>query len=57
MSYGLCICDQCQHEVHQDGPDHAWRHCEDKTTICLEGKPIYAKQEDVVGKCCLRDDF
>jgi hypothetical protein len=32
MSWGMCICSECNHEVHQTGemkrPDKGWEHCD-----------------------------
>lgn len=58
MSTGLVICSLCNHEVHQDGPNHSWRHCDDKTPICEGAKAIYPNTSDeIVGKWCGRDNF
>ncbi len=58
MSYGLVICGVCKREVHQDGPDHSWRHCEDKTPICFGATTPYPRDsKEIVGEFCGADDF
>lgn len=56
MSYGVVMCDKCYREVHQDGPDHSWTHCEDKTPKCAEASTVYRDDfTPAVGKFCFRD--
>lgn len=58
MSYGIVICSKCHREVHQDGPEHSWRHCEDKTPRCNDADSIYPDSStNIVGKFCARDGF
>ena len=58
MSYGLVICGYCKREIHQDGPNNSWRHCEDKTPKCLGAPGIHPKStSEIVGKWCGADDF
>jgi hypothetical protein len=61
MSTGLVICSVCHKEVHQDGPQHTWRHCSrfhDWTPICEGGHPIYpVVRQDIVGLFCQADGF
>ena len=58
MSYGICICSVCKHEVHQSGPRDAygrnrWTHCEDRTSICEDAQAIYPMtQAEIKGKWC-----
>jgi hypothetical protein len=57
MSEGLAICSNCKREVHQDGPNHSWRHCEDKSPRCENGVSIYPQSKsDIVGKYCGEDE-
>lgn len=56
MSYGIVICSVCKSEVHQDGENHGWRHCEDKTPRCEGGSSGYPQSlSEIVGKWCGRD--
>lgn len=58
MSYGLVVCSYCNREIHQDGPDHTWRHCEDKTPRCIGAAGRYpATAGEIVGTWCGADDF
>lgn len=58
MSYGLVICSECKREVHQDGPNNTWRHCEDKTPRCLNAMSVYPESTaSIKGKFCGCDDF
>ena len=53
MSTGLVICSICKREVHQDGENHSWRHCEDKTLRCEGASSVYPKSKDeIMGKYC-----
>ena len=45
MSYGIVICSKCKREVHQDGSEHSWRHCEDKTAICQNAEDCWRAGE------------
>jgi len=57
MSTGLVICSKCYREVHQDGENHSWRHCEDKTSRCEGASSIYPLSRSFIkGKYCGRDD-
>jgi hypothetical protein len=56
MSTGLVICRKCFREVHQDGENRSWRHCEDKTPMCPGGSAIYPLSEKYIkGKWCGKD--
>lgn len=56
MSTGLVICSVCLREVHQDGPDYSWRHCEDKSPRCEGARSTYPMTvADIVGVWCGRD--
>lgn len=58
MSYGLLICSKCSREVHQDGDNHTWRHCEDKSPICEGARRDYPRNaSEIKGKFCGCDDF
>lgn len=58
MSYGLLICSECNREVHQDGPNQTWRHCETKTPMCANAMRLYPKSAaDINGKFCGCDDL
>lgn len=61
MSYGLVICSQCKHEVHQSGNRNlanGWQHCDDRSTICESGLAVYPKSKDeIVGPYCGIDDI
>lgn len=53
MSIGLVICSICYREVHQDGPNHTWTHCEDKSPRCDGASSIYPKNRaEIKGKFC-----
>ena len=56
MSYGIVICSSCLREVHQDGPNHTWTHCEDKTPRCDDAASCYALMNHIKGKWCGRDE-
>jgi hypothetical protein len=57
MSWGILICSKCKREIHQDGPDHSWTHCEDKTSICDGAGKIYpTSREQIKGKFCGKDE-
>lgn len=57
MSTGLVICSTCKREVHQDGENQTWRHCEDKSSRCAGAKSIYpSSKAEIVGKFCGGDD-
>ncbi len=57
MSAGLLICSICKREVHQDGENHSWRHCEDLTPICEQAGLEYpTTNSDIVGEYCGRDE-
>lgn len=56
MSFGIVYCANCKREVHQDGGNRSWRHCDDKTTICAGFSAEYVDNvKDIVGKWCGRD--
>ena len=56
MSYGIVICSVCKREVHQDGPNHTWTHCEDKTPRCEKAHSSYPDNVgEIVGKWCGMD--
>lgn len=58
MSYGLVICSVCKREVHQDGPNQTWRHCEDKTPRCAGAVSAYPQTtNEIRGKWCGRDNL
>lgn len=58
MSTGLVVCSICHREIHQDGPDHSWRHCEDKTPRCEGASIEYPKTRgEIVGSWCGADDI
>ena len=58
MSTGTVVCDICYREVHQDGPNQSWRHCEDKTPMCQGAIPYYPLDKSKIrGKWCGRDDI
>ena len=48
MSYGILMCSKCKREIHQDGPNYTWLHCEDKTPIChwLRAYMEFTRDED-----------
>jgi hypothetical protein len=58
MSWGICICSVCKHEVHQSGPRDAqgrtkWQHCEGRTPICPDAQAVYPHSEgEIKGKWC-----
>ena len=59
MSYGIVVCSICKREMHQDGDNHTWRHCEDKTPRCVGAYLIYPRPYDlknIVGKWCGCDE-
>ncbi len=44
-------------EIHNDGHDYAWLHCEDKTPLCIGANSMYPRSyADIKGKWCGRDD-
>lgn len=55
MSSGMVICSECLREVHQDGPNHTWTHCEDKTPRCEGAMSVYPLMGHIKGKWCGRD--
>lgn len=58
MSCGLVICSECRREVHQDGPDQTWRHCQDKTPRCDGAVSRYpSSRAEIVGPFCGADDL
>ncbi len=57
MSFGLVICSTCKREVHQDGENHTWRHCEDKSPRCEGAVSAYPTDKSgIAGKFCGMDD-
>ena len=60
MSWGVCICSKCFHEVHQGRDQYQkvyWYHCELKDRICVGGTAVYAKRKaEIQGKYCLADE-
>ena len=57
MSFGLVICSTCKREVHQDGENHTWRHCEDKSPRCEGADSVYPSDKSgIAGKFCGMDD-
>ena len=58
MSYGLVICSACKREVHQDGENQTWRHCEDKTPRCEGAVSSYpTEKSEIIGDFCGKDDM
>jgi hypothetical protein len=57
MSYGVVMCGKCGREVHQDGQNHTWTHCEDKTPICRGFRAVYAGDGEGVGRFCGKDGY
>lgn len=58
MSWGIAICSKCRREVHQDGPNQTWTHCEDKSPRCERANSAYPKEgEKPVGRVCGADDM
>jgi len=56
MSFGIVICGVCKREVHQDGENQSWRHCEDKTARCEGAYSTCPNDlEEIVGEWCGRD--
>ncbi len=59
MSYGVCICSKCFHEVHQARDQYQilyWYHCDRKDRICVGASAAYAKRKaEIQGKYCLMD--
>ena len=57
MSFGIVYCSKCKMEVHQDGPNQTWRHCEDKSPQCDGAVAAYPNNtNEIIGKWCGRDD-
>lgn len=54
MSYGVCICSKCFHEVHQARDQYQilyWYHCDRKDRICVGASADYAKRKaEIKGK-------
>ena len=58
MSSGLVICSICKREVHQEGADHGWIHCQDQTPRCTLADSIYPDDySQIVGPYCGKDDL
>lgn len=59
MSTGLVICSACGKEVHQDGPQHSWRHCSrfhGWTPICEGASVRYPHtRAEITGMFCQAD--
>ena len=55
MSTGMLICELCYREVHQDGPNHTWTHCEDQSPRCEGAGSVWPFMGHVKGKWCGRD--
>ena len=58
VSYGLCVCSVCKHEVHQSSGDRSWLHCEGKTPLCEGAKSVFpGNTSEIQGKWCGMDDL
>lgn len=63
MGCGIIICSVCSREIHQTGPKmyegrRGWTHCEDRTPMCIGGKPAYPhSKRDIVGLWCGCDEI
>lgn len=59
MSCGIVVCSQCNHEIHQDGDRsirNGWRHCEDRSSICIGASAVFPISESSIrGEWCGRD--
>lgn len=55
MSTGLVICSVCLREVHQDGPNQSWTHCEDRTARCENANSVYPLMGHIKGEWCGKD--
>lgn len=59
MSYGIYVCSECSHEVHQDGSRdvmNGWQHCEGHSPMCAGGSAIYPSSTAAIkGRWCGRD--
>lgn len=67
MSMGIVVCSRCDREVHQDGPKitveahgykqqvSTWQHCEDRTAMCKNATPDYARERKIIGVMCGMD--
>jgi hypothetical protein len=60
MSYGIVVCSECRHEVHQTGPmdkQRGWQHCEDKSPMCILANAVYPlSKAEIQGSYCGKDE-
>jgi hypothetical protein len=58
MSYGVCICSECNREVHQAlrVSRRVWFHCDDRSELCQNAVAQRADSKaQIRGEYCLED--